>query len=282
MSQQRLPGRDPIEMPVSVEPLSESRTSNKEQETLQRRQTKWELAQRVRQLYSNGLGVCAIAHEVGLSRKTIRKYISWTEVPITRRTSRGTLLDTYRPYIEQLVQEPLSCPVILERIRAKGYTGFRSTLSQYVADLRRLRKRGEEPIVRRHRVSRRAAAKLLTQPREHLKVGDMPYLTKLFAKVDGTTTLNELVQSFYNLMKVKNGSGLDNWLERAMASGIRELRNFAQGIRKDYVAVLAGISEPWSNGQVEGQVNRLKNLKRQMYGRASFALLRARLLHDAM
>ncbi|MFD1673192.1 hypothetical protein [Alicyclobacillus fodiniaquatilis] len=72
----------------------------------------------------------------------------------------------------------------------------------------------------------------------------MPYLTKIFAEVDGATTINELVQFFYSLMKTRNGSGLDDWLERVIASGVRELRNFAQGIRKDDDAVLAGISEP--------------------------------------
>ncbi|MFX4303609.1 transposase [Alicyclobacillus tolerans] len=59
-------------------------------------------------------------------------------------------------------------------------------------------------------------------------------------------------------MKRRNGAGLDDWLDKAMSCGIHELRNFARGIRKDYDAVYAGISQPWSNGQVEGQVNRLK------------------------
>jgi transposase len=65
------------------------------------------------------------------------------------------------------------------------------------------------------------------------------------------------------------------WLERAYAS---QLSSFAAGLRRDWAAVKAAFSSPWSQGQVEGQINRLKMLKRQMYGRASFALLRSRTL----
>lgn len=278
VSRQRLPSREHVEDPPHVEYASD-RMSLREQEKFKRRQTKWELAQHVQQLHSNGLGIRAIAREVGLSRKTIREYMSWSEVPVTHRKPKVTLLDPYRQYVVELVQQSLSGPVILERIRKKGYTGSRSTLSQYVADLRRLQKRGAEPIIRRHHVSPRTVAKLLAQSREHIKADDIPYLNKLLNEMDGAITINELVQSFHRLMKTRNGLGLDDWLERAMESDIRELQNFARGIRKDYDAVFAGISEPWSNGQVEGQVNRLKNLKRQMYGRASFVLLRARVLH---
>jgi transposase len=69
---------------------------------------------------------------------------------------------------------------------------------------------------------------------------------------------------------------LADWLKEAEDSGISELRSFADGIRQDQAAVQAAITEPWSNGPVEGQVNRLKVIKRSMYGRAGFALLRAR------
>jgi transposase len=71
---------------------------------------------------------------------------------------------------------------------------------------------------------------------------------------------------------------LDAWLKASDTSGIPELKGFAAGIQRDHSAVMAGISQPWSNGQVEGQVHRLKLLKRQMYGRASFDLLRTRVL----
>ena len=73
-------------------------------------------------------------------------------------------------------------------------------------------------------------------------------------------------------------SGLDGWIEQAKASSIDELRRFAAGLLRDRAAVTAALTLSWSNGQVEGQVHRLKMLKRQMYGRAKFDLLRARVL----
>ena len=73
-------------------------------------------------------------------------------------------------------------------------------------------------------------------------------------------------------------AGFDEWLEDAGQSEFAKLRNFASGLRRDYQAVKAAFDSDWSNGQVEGQVNRLKTIKRQMYGRAKFDLLRARVL----
>lgn len=83
---------------------------------------------------------------------------------------------------------------------------------------------------------------------------------------------------FVHLLQEGNAADLDSWLVAAEAS---ELRSFAAGIRRDYAAVLAAITTTWSNGQVEGQVHRLKLVKRTMYGRAKFDLLRARVLHAA-
>ena len=78
------------------------------------------------------------------------------------------------------------------------------------------------------------------------------------------------------MVRQRQGERLDAWLAQAEAEPT--LRHFARGVRRDYQAVRAALSEVWSNGQVEGQVNRLKRIKRQMYGRAHFDLLRIRVL----
>ena len=88
----------------------------------------------------------------------------------------------------------------------------------------------------------------------------------------------ELAQSFRQMVRQRRESELDGWLQRAAKSEIVELSNFATGLKRDDAAVRAALSQIWSNGQVEGQVNRLKMLKRQMYGRAKFDLLRIRVL----
>lgn len=91
-------------------------------------------------------------------------------------------------------------------------------------------------------------------------------------------TAENLAQRFRDMVKNRKGGDLDVWLESAETSGIPEFSGFAMGIRRDHAAVVAGIDQSWSNGQVEGQVHRLKLLKRQMYGRAGFLLLRSRVL----
>jgi transposase len=88
-----------------------------------------------------------------------------------------------------------------------------------------------------------------------------------------------LVKEFQAMLRNRQVEKLDDWLRQATTSGVRELRRFALGLVQDEAAVRAALSQKWSNGQVEGQVTKLKLLKRQMYGRAKFDLLRARVLH---
>ena len=83
------------------------------------------------------------------------------------------------------------------------------------------------------------------------------------------------------MVRERTGQRFDAWLTRATSSGITELDRFARGLTDDRAAVEAGLTLEWSNGQTEGQVNKLKLLKRQMYGRANFDLLRLHLLSVA-
>ena len=80
------------------------------------------------------------------------------------------------------------------------------------------------------------------------------------------------------MVREKRPEDLDGWLAACAQSEISALATFAKGLRQDYAAVRAALEEPWSSGQAEGQINRLKMLKRQMYGRAGFELLRRRVL----
>jgi len=93
--------------------------------------------------------------------------------------------------------------------------------------------------------------------------------------------LYQLGQDFVQMVKQRQVRQLDGWLTRASQSSSVELRGFASSIKQDYAAVKAALSLPWSQGQVEGQITRLKCLKRQMYGRARFELLRSRVLRRA-
>ena len=88
----------------------------------------------------------------------------------------------------------------------------------------------------------------------------------------------ELGQAFGTLVRERQEDKLDAWIAQVHESGLPELWRFAQGLLQDEAAVRAGLSLPWSNGMVEGKINKLKTIKRQMYGRANFDLLRLRVL----
>jgi len=90
-----------------------------------------------------------------------------------------------------------------------------------------------------------------------------------------------LAQAFMQMIRERTGHQLDAWLSSAEASRLPEFQSFAKGIQQDKAAVLAGLTLPWSQGPLEGHVNRLKLLKRSMYGRAKLPLLRARVLQVA-
>ena len=92
---------------------------------------------------------------------------------------------------------------------------------------------------------------------------------------------SELAIQFREMMENKRGNYLDKLIKQVFQSAGRELTQFAHTMMKDYDAIKNALTLPWSNGQVEGQINKLKTIKRQMYGRASFALLRKRLLLDS-
>ena len=91
----------------------------------------------------------------------------------------------------------------------------------------------------------------------------------------------ELIQDFTTMLRERQGEQLDSWLKVVEEQGVAELQSFAQGLKKDYDAVKAGLTLEWSQGPVEGHVHRLKLLKRQAYGRASFETLRKRVLRCA-
>jgi transposase len=107
------------------------------------------------------------------------------------------------------------------------------------------------------------------------------YLIQLCEKDQEIAQTYQLIQGFTTMLRERGGERLDEWLAQVEKQGVPELQSEALGLKKDYDAVKAGLTLQWSNGQTEGQVHRLKLIKRQMYGRGDFQLLRKRVLHRA-
>ena len=141
------------------------------------------------------------------------------------------------------------------------------------------RRTGEETLKAKAEAKRRAPrplARLFGRDPEKLSASDREYLGELWGLNSELERAYELAQGFSRMVRERDPEMLDGWLEEASASRSPELQSFAEGLRGDYGAVRAALSERWSNGQVEGQINRLKLLKRQMYGKAKLDLLKRR------
>jgi len=126
--------------------------------------------------------------------------------------------------------------------------------------------------------SAKKAVWLFVRPFEDLSEKEQEELRALRQFSPTSETIYHLVQEFFRLVRSRQGSHLDSWLSKVQASDIQELQRFANGLERDKAAVLAGLTLVHSNGQVEGQVTRIKLIKRMMFGGAGFALLRQRVL----
>lgn len=255
---------------------------------------------------SQGLGQRAIARELGLSRKVVRRFVTSATFP-ERRAGSGQRIGgpgKLTPYLAYL-RERWACgthnaSLLFRELQQRGYTGSRSLVGRLLAQWRtelppkpkpqpragkRRQSEPRQPCKRRRtssprqrRLSSRSVAYLLMTPVEKLTATNLHHLEQLCQHEDLKLAYT-LAQEFRRMLKERQGEQLPDWLKRAKASQLPELKSFALGISRDYAAVSAAFSLPWSNGVVEGNINRLKYLKRQMFGRAHLDLLRIKVLH---
>ncbi len=171
-------------------------------------------------------------------------------------------------------------------LHQRGYTGGYGSVAACVRPWRGDQYRWRGQVQTRTRsaaadsaLSPRQVCWLLLRPAATLSADERAYLARLATACPQVTLARTLVEGFGTVFQEHNVDGLYAWLRQAGQSGIRELAAIAHSIWADRRAVQAAVQMEWSNGQVEGQVNRLKVLKRTMYGRATFDLLRLRVLH---
>jgi len=229
-------------------------------------------------LRTGGASVAAIHRAVGLSRKTITRWLSAGAFPERQpAVRRQTSLTPHAAYLTE--RWHAGCHNVTELWRelrdGRGFHGGLTTVAEWARGHLRGTTAREDSSVLTARPSSRRAAWLLTAPSEQLKAPEVRYVEALCAASPALASVHTLAMAFRRMLKEHDPNALTPWLDAAEGS---ELRSVAAGLRRDKDAVLAAILFRWSNGQVEGQVNRLKLIKRTMYGRASFALLRRRVL----
>ncbi len=244
-------------------------------------------------LHRQGLRVRAIARQLHIGRRVVRHYLAAPSFPERApNRARRTLLTPYEPYLRMRWEAGCQNAAALWReLRAQGFTGTESFVRQQVRPWRvtpgqpgkparaRSTERGTPAIPPPVRVvSPRQAVWLFLREEDDLTVAQRAYRAELLRCCPDIATALPLIEAFQQMIRTHEERALIDWLTAAETSDLREFRDFAAGIRRDYPAVEAAVISAWSSGQVEGQVTRLKLVKRSMYGRAGFPLLRQRFL----
>ncbi len=248
---------------------------------------KWKLSQQVQQLHASGISLRKIGEELGLARNTVRKYFRQPpEPPLpTPRPLRASQLDPYEDYLlQRWSQGERNATQLYREINERGYRGAATMVRAYIGHLRTTTADGSPARSRKERakaLSPRALRWLLSRKRKDLDQKEQMRLDQLLNLSPEVQTIYALLQAFLSMVRERKHHDLPSWMEQAAKSGIPELTSFVTGIEQDYDAVHAALRLPWSQGITEGKVNKLKTLKRAMYGRAGVPLLRQRLLHDA-
>jgi transposase len=234
----------------------------------------------VQALAARGLGLRAIARELGVDRKTARRFAqaATSDQAVARAVSRPTVLDRYQPHLHRRWNQGCRDAAVLHaEITALGYRGSLRTVYRYLQPLRA----GMPPLALAHSaLTIGEVTSWLLRRADDLNPRQQQLLATLRGHCSQLDRLAEHVTSFAKMMTKRTGEQqLAGWLERVEADDQPELHTFAAGIRQDLAAVTAGLTLPYSSGSTEGNVNRVKPIKRQMYGRAGLDLLRKRVIH---
>jgi transposase len=276
----------PIENRVdSVELLKlPPKLTKTEEESLLRRQKRQERFEEARKLHELGASKSEIARRLNINWRTVSKYIRIDECPVyTKQRCRSSNFASFIDYMEKRWEEGChNATKIWHEIRKLGYDGARRTLARWATDKRKLALSSDAVAKKVIPLSARSAAWLLVKPKEKLTEDDKRALERMKEADEKVAQAYTLSQRFTGMVRERQPEALLPWLEDAGKSRISALVSFAKGIKQDLSAVTNALSLPWSNGQTEGQVNRLKLIKRQMYGRANFDLLRKRVIANPL
>lgn len=242
----------------------------------------------IQRLTQEGMSISAIARALKLHRHTVQKYRTCPRPPQRRYTARQTsALTPYQSYLlERWSSGCQNARQLWRELATQGYPGSYRNVARLTGYLRKRERSGKAlPPVAIGGIGMtpaQAAGLVVVRP-EKRTMNEQRALEQLGALHPEIQTALTLFTSFATLVRDRSEpqptSQLEQWLAQATASGMREFMAFATKLRQDAEAVLAALMLPYSQGQTEGQVNRLKLLKRSMYGRAKFDLLRGRVLY---
>lgn len=252
-----------------------------------KRQAKRDRRQRVRDLRDQGLALRAIARRMRMSRETVRAILRGPDRPHGHLGRRGpTSVDAYRAEVEAWVSAGGTNTAELYRLLTAagcpaGYSAVRRFANHLLGSSGRPGRRSPSTARPTSAIEVPSARQLSFQfacPKPPTDGEEPAFLDRVRGHVPGLDAALEVAGEFAGMIRRTVATPLTEWVAKASGSGVPELARFAAGLRVDEAAVAAALTTSWSNGPVEGQVNRLKAIKRAMYGRANLDLLAARVL----
>lgn len=226
----------------------------------------------VRELSNKGASIRQIVRQTGHSRKLVRDILRGQRLDVFR--TRPSSLDSWLPWLNGRWEEGARNALALWReMKTKGFAGQSGVVSQWAQRRRLAEKANQSGLARTP--SARVIARLMTTARDDLAKSEAILGAAIEVNVPELVVARTAIGDFQSMICSKTARKLDEWLEAARSSLVG---SFAGGVARDLDAVRNAIISPWSNGQTEGQITRLKLIKRQMYGRAKLDLLQARLI----
>ncbi|MEU5348115.1 ISL3 family transposase [Streptomyces sp. NPDC020766] len=230
-------------------------------------------------LFGQGIGLRVIARQLGLARNTVRRLAhaaTADELLVGRWTGRTSILDPFKPYLHERWSEGrATARRLFEELRERGYEGGESVVKEYVRKLREAFPHDDPP---RRNPSVRDVTSWITRHPDRLNDDQAQQLKAVLARCPELEQTAQHIRAFAELMNNRQGRHLGQWIDRVQSDDLPALHSFVNGLGQDLDAVVAGLSLRFSSGAVEGHNNKIKMLKRQMFGRANFDLLRKRVL----
>jgi len=232
-------------------------------------------------LVAQGYSLNAIGRELGLGFRTVQRFAraATPDDLLVIALNRPSNLDRFKPYVHRRWNAGCTDATVLHTELAElGWRGSLRTVQRY---LRRFRDPDRQPqpapAAPVKATPRRVTRWIMTDP-EHLGAGDTVRLKEVLARCPELDATAGDVNAFAVMMCHRRGERLPAWMDAVCADDLPELHSLVNSLARDHAAVTNGLTLPYSSGAVEGTVNKIKMLKRQMFGRASFDLLRKRVL----
>lgn len=273
-----------LDTPAPAWQAVRSRRLSPKVEQIQQKRREERLAryQEIIALRKQGMSQAAIAHRVGMGASTVQSWLAAGEFPARKPREQGSRLDRYLPYLRKRWEEGChNMSSLFRELVGQGYKGSYASVRDNI--LRLLPEGRKVPLDSSLKTpalpTGRVASFLFIYRASELETEEQEMLARILQLHPEVELVYELVQQFARMLRTRTGERLDAWLAQVADSRIPELLSFAKGIEQEKPAVVAGLTLKWSNGLVEGKVNKLKLIKRMGYGRAGFPLLRQRVLH---